>query len=188
MKRFFVAILTLGLIFAGCAKKATVQSEQPVAVQKTPAEITKEGKKAETAKIETTDVTREGAKQIESVPVKEVLEGGKVRFIFENIYFDFDRYDVRDDAKPVLHGISDWLLKKKASGMLIEGHCDERGTNEYNLALGERRAKSTRDYLISTGVTKNRFNIISYGEEKPLCREETEECWQKNRRAHFTIK
>ena len=72
--------------------------------------------------------------------------------------------------------------------MLIEGHCDERGTNEYNLALGERRAKSTMNYLVSQGIQASRITIISYGEERPVCTEKTEECWAKNRRAHFLVK
>jgi peptidoglycan-associated lipoprotein len=72
--------------------------------------------------------------------------------------------------------------------VLIEGHCDERGTNEYNLALGERRAKSTMNYLVSQGVQASRITIISYGEERPVCNEKTEECWAKNRRAHFLVK
>ncbi len=72
--------------------------------------------------------------------------------------------------------------------ILIEGHCDERGTNEYNLALGERRAKSTMNYLVSQGVRANRITLISYGEERPQCTEKTEACWTKNRRAHFLVK
>jgi peptidoglycan-associated lipoprotein len=72
--------------------------------------------------------------------------------------------------------------------VLIEGHCDERGTNEYNLALGERRARAARDYLTSAGVPESRITIVSYGEERPLCTERTEVCWAQNRRAHFLIK
>ena len=71
--------------------------------------------------------------------------------------------------------------------MILEGHCDDRGTNEYNLALGEKRAKSARDYIVSAGVTKKRLDTISYGEEKPLCKEQTEDCWQKNRRVQFVV-
>jgi peptidoglycan-associated lipoprotein len=187
MKRFFVLALVLGLVFAGCAQKAIVQPEESKETAQK-AEVAKEEKKVEAAKEEMKETTKKELKGIETVPVKEVIEGGKVSFIFENIYFDFDKYDIRDDAKPVLKGISEWLMKSKSSRMTIEGHCDERGTNEYNLALGERRAKSTRDYLVSYGVEKGRFDIISYGEEKPLCREQTEDCWQKNRRAQFILK
>lgn len=187
MKRFFVLALVLGLIFVGCAQKTAVQPEgSKEAAQK--AEEAKEGKKGETAKGEMETAAKKGLKGIETVPVREVIEGGKVRFVFENIHFDFDKYDIRDDAKPVLKGVSEWLIKGKSSRLMIEGHCDDRGTNEYNLALGERRAKSARDYLVSLGVVKGRFDIISYGEEKPLCREQTEDCWQKNRRDQFLAK
>ena len=72
--------------------------------------------------------------------------------------------------------------------LLIEGHADERGTNEYNLALGERRAKATRDYLVSVGIDAGRITVISYGEERPICTEKTDACWAKNRRAHFLVK
>ena len=81
-----------------------------------------------------------------------------------------------------------WLKSNPNHLVLIEGHADERGTNEYNLALGERRAKSTMNYLVSQGVQANRITIISYGEERPACTEKTEECWAKNRRAHFLVK
>ena len=70
---------------------------------------------------------------------------------------------------------------------MVEGHCDERGTNEYNLALGDRRSRAVRDYLVALGIGSNRIETISYGEEKPVCAEKTEECWAKNRRAHFVV-
>lgn len=183
MKKFFVLVLALGFIFAGCAQKTAVQSDQPEGRVK--AEAGKEEKKEElTAK----STPKKEYEKFEVVPVKEVREGGAVRFIFQNIHFDFDKYNIRDDARPILHGISDWLLKSNSSKLLIEGHCDDRGTNEYNLALGERRAKSTKDYLVSLGTIKSRLDIISYGEEKPLCKEENENCWQKNRRSQFVAK
>ena len=81
-----------------------------------------------------------------------------------------------------------WLKSNASNLVLIEGHCDERGTNEYNLALGERRAKATMNYLVSQGIQANRITIISYGEERPVCNEKTEACWAKNRRANFLVK
>jgi peptidoglycan-associated lipoprotein len=81
-----------------------------------------------------------------------------------------------------------WLKAHPSYLVLIEGHCDERGTNEYNLALGERRAKATRDHLVSLGIEGSRITVISYGEERPVCTERTEGCWTKNRRAHFLVK
>ena len=82
--------------------------------------------------------------------------------------------------------VSDWLIANEAV-VLIEGNCDERGTNEYNLALGDRRAKSTRDFLMASGVPSRKIEYISYGEERPVCTEQSESCWAKNRRAHFSV-
>lgn len=104
-----------------------------------------------------------------------------------DIYFDFDKYDIREDAKSVLKEVSAILLKNKNIKVIIEGHTDERGTNEYNLGLGDRRANSAREYLVSLGIPSIKIETISYGEEKPLCIEQTEECWTKNRRAHFVL-
>jgi peptidoglycan-associated lipoprotein len=106
----------------------------------------------------------------------------------QNIYFDFDKYNIRPDAAKTLEGNVDWMRSNADTLILIEGHCDERGTNEYNLALGERRAKSTRDHLIAHGIAADRITIISYGEERPTCMERNEGCWAKNRRAHFLVK
>jgi peptidoglycan-associated lipoprotein len=105
-----------------------------------------------------------------------------------DIFFDFDRYDVRPGDAKVLDSNADWLRTNSNHLVLIEGHCDERGTNEYNLALGERRAKSTMNYLVSQGVQASRITIISYGEERPACTEKNEQCWGQNRRAHFLVK
>jgi len=106
----------------------------------------------------------------------------------KDINFDFDKYDIRPDDAKTLDANAAWLKSNADQLVLIEGHCDERGTNEYNLALGERRAKSTMNYLVSQGVQASRITIISYGEERPLCTEHTEQCWARNRRAHFLVK
>lgn len=105
----------------------------------------------------------------------------------KDVFFDFDKYDIRPGDAKILDANATWL-KTNNSLVLIEGHCDERGTNEYNLALGERRAKSTMNYLVAQGVQASRITIISYGEERPSCTEHTEECWAKNRRSHFLVK
>ena len=105
-----------------------------------------------------------------------------------DIFFDFDKYDIRPNDAKVLDENAAWLKSNPEHLVLIEGHCDERGTNEYNLALGERRAKSTMNYLVSQGVQAGRITIISYGEERPTCSEHNEACWSKNRRAHFLVK
>jgi len=105
-----------------------------------------------------------------------------------DVFFDFDKYDIRPGDAKTLDSNASWLKSNPTHLVLIEGHCDQRGTNEYNLALGERRAKSTMNYLVSQGVQANRITIISYGEERPQCTEHTESCWAKNRRAHFLVK
>jgi peptidoglycan-associated lipoprotein len=189
MKKIFVMGVILSVFFiTGCADKKLVRpvqqemqqqpQQQPVAASKETAE--KKGlvkpeeriTEQQLAKIETTD---------ELAKYKE--ESG----LFKDIFFDFDKYEVQQDAKAVLKNISSWLLKNNSAKILVEGHCDARGTNEYNLALGDRRSRSVRDYLVALGIGSNRIETISYGEEKPACKESTEECWAKNRRAHFVV-
>ncbi len=104
------------------------------------------------------------------------------------IHFDFDRYDIRAQDRERLVRNAEWLKAHPGALLLVEGHADERGTNEYNLALGERRAKAVRDYLAALGVDGGRLTLISYGEERPLCTERTEACWADNRRAQFLVK
>jgi peptidoglycan-associated lipoprotein len=105
-----------------------------------------------------------------------------------DVFFDFDRYEIKPEAARTLDANIDWLKSNAAVPVLIEGHCDERGTNAYNLALGERRAKATRDYLVARGVAAARIVTISYGEERPACTERNEACWARNRRAHLLTK
>jgi peptidoglycan-associated lipoprotein len=101
--------------------------------------------------------------------------------------FDYDKADLRDDARSVLAANADWLKKFSSVQVLIEGHCDERGTAAYNLALGDRRANAARDYLASLGVDASRIKTVSYGKERPICSDSNEGCWQRNRRAAFVI-
>lgn len=105
----------------------------------------------------------------------------------KSLYFDYDRYDLRVDARETLKANVDWLKSHSAVRVEIEGHADERGTNEYNLALAFKRAQSSKDYLLSLGVPDERISTISYGEEVPACRDQNEKCWQKNRRARFVV-
>src|SRR2546425_5744222 len=107
--------------------------------------------------------------------------------LFRSVYFDFDKTDVRPGEAAVLDKNAEWL-KTNTMMVLIEGHADERGTNEYNLALGERRAKAAREHLISRGIDADRITTVSYGEERPVCTERNEECWQRNRRADLLVR
>jgi peptidoglycan-associated lipoprotein len=106
----------------------------------------------------------------------------------QDIFFQFDQYDLDDTSREILTKNASFLkMKNPAAKIEIQGHCDERGTNNYNISLAERRVKSSKTYLVSLGVDPNRIHTISYGEEKPLCTESKEICWSKNRRAHFRI-
>ncbi len=107
--------------------------------------------------------------------------------VVQTIYFDFDKYDLRSDARATLAANAEWLKSNTSWRILIEGHCDERGTNEYNMALGDRRANSARNYLISAGVSPARVRTISYGEERPAAPGHDEASWARNRRAEFVI-
>ena len=106
----------------------------------------------------------------------------------KTVYFDFDKYDIRPNDAKTLDGNAAWLKTNANNLVLIEGHCDERGTNEYNLALGEKRAKAAMNYLVAQGVQASRITIISYGKERPVCTEKTEACWAQNRRDNFLTK
>jgi len=108
-------------------------------------------------------------------------------FINENIHFDFDKYNLLPLAQQILQKKAEWLRNNPDVSVIIEGHCDERGTNEYNLALGDRRAESANTYLINLGIAGSRLTTISYGEELPVDSGHNEVAWAKNRRAHFTI-
>jgi peptidoglycan-associated lipoprotein len=183
MKRFGIVLVVMVLVSFGCAQKATVkpEAEQPQKEQK--AEEMKAQKPSEAAP----ETQKESEIGKAEVAKSEEAETAGQEGIFKDIHFDFDKYNIQDTYRSELKSIADWMRKDSAAKLSIEGHCDERGTNEYNLALGDRRAKAVKDYLVSLGVPSSRLDTISYGEEKPLCSEHTEECWAKNRRAHFVV-
>jgi peptidoglycan-associated lipoprotein len=112
-------------------------------------------------------------------PIQIILPG------LGDLFYDFDKSDLRADAVEQLKTNANWMQVFKNNSVIIEGHCDERGTNEYNLALGERRANSARNYTINLGIDPVRLKTVSYGEEKPFATGSTEEAWAQNRRAHF---
>lgn len=106
----------------------------------------------------------------------------------KRIHFDFDKYNIKPEWVPQMKANAEWLQKHANYNLVIEGHCDERGTIEYNIGLGDRRAKSAKSYLVNLGVDPNRISTISYGEERPLCTAHNESCWWQNRRAEFVAK
>ncbi len=105
----------------------------------------------------------------------------------DDVFFDLDKSTVRDDARPALQKDADWLKKWGSVAITLEGHCDSRGSAEYNLGLGNRRATAVKDYLVSLGVPAGRVTVVSKGKEQPFCPDENESCWQQNRRGHFII-
>jgi peptidoglycan-associated lipoprotein len=104
-----------------------------------------------------------------------------------DVLFEFDSYELRGSARDVLRGNADWLKNNSSARIEVEGHCDERGTSEYNLALGAKRSQTAKDYLVSLGISPERISTISYGEEIPVCTEPNENCWRQNRRARFVV-
>jgi len=183
MRKVIICVLLISsMLLLGCAQRKVSQQLQPGDQQQT----TDASAQADKGVVKPEERITE--KQLAKVETKdEPARYKEERGLFEDIYFDFDKYDIRPEGKPVLNGIASWLMKNSDARLSIEGHCDERGTNEYNLALGDRRAKAARDFLIALGVAAKRIEIVSYGEEKPQCTEQTEECWAKNRRAHFVV-
>lgn len=184
VKRFCIVvgvILSL-MVMVGCAKKAV--KEEPLVTGKAEEKAWgKPGEEAERARIE--EKSLEASLERKKYPGIEgvFLESS----LLKDIHFGFDRYDLTPEAREILSQNAELLLKHPRAKIQIEGHADERGTIEYNLALGERRASTTKEYLISLGVSLDRMSTISYGEEMPLDPRHNEEAWAKNRRSHFII-
>jgi len=121
------------------------------------------------------------------VPVTTVTTEQDFKANVQDVFFDYDTYDVRNDAEARLSSDATWLVSHPEIKVVIGGYCDERGSNEYNLALGQNRADAAKNALVTAGVAATRIRVISYGKEQPFCSESTEECWQLNRRAGFTL-
>jgi peptidoglycan-associated lipoprotein len=177
-------VFVFGLAAGGCAPSTTPKPEgtsTSAAGAKSPAgQQSGAGKGSGTKESGTTpgslDALRKG--QSTATPASGPLK---------DVFFDYDRYDLGADARQVLKANADWLKKNPSAKIEIEGHCDERGTSEYNLALGAKRAQSAKDYLATLGIAGDRLSTISYGEEIPVCKQLTEDCWRQNRRARFVI-
>jgi peptidoglycan-associated lipoprotein len=203
----FVLVLCLGMLLAGCPKKTVrVDRDQPSAPKaeearrleaERAAREAKEAKEAQEAKErELARIKEEEAKLAQKGELEKSLvakkEQGIEGEVFESkllkdIRFDYDKYDIRREDEGILKENAAFLKKNPKMKIQIEGHCDERGTVEYNLALGERRANSTKRYLVSLGITSDRISTISYGKERPLDPGHNEEAWAKNRRAHIVV-
>ena len=121
------------------------------------------------------------------VPTNTMSAEEEFKANVQDIFYDYDTYDIRTDAQGTLSKDASYLVSHPDVKVVIGGYCDERGSNEYNLALGQNRADAAKNALVTAGVAASRIRVVSYGKEKPFCSESTEECWQQNRRAGFTL-
>ncbi len=181
----FILFISITLAFSiGCAKKGAVAvSEEKPAAAKTEAAGQAQQQKA----AEDTARQKQQLAQAERTKIKEAEAAVSPIAGFDYIYFDYDKFNVKPEFRGTLNKIADWLKKNDGYNVRIEGNCDERGTAEYNLALGEKRANSAKDYLVKLGIDKNKINTISYGKEKPVDPGHNEEAWAKNRNDHFVV-
>lgn len=214
-KIIFVAVVLIasGVIFAGCAKKAVrtdvgveiapkveaikpappeepakapepVKEAVPEAAPETPAKVEEPIEEAPPVK----EAVKEKEPEKAVMAMKEPEPAKPEPVSLTDVFFDFDRYSIRDEEKSALESNARILKGRNDLSVVIEGHCDERGTDEYNIALGEKRATAVKKYLSDLGVNPGRIETVSYGTEKPFCTEHSEQCWQENRRAHFLVK
>jgi peptidoglycan-associated lipoprotein len=167
--KILVLIFAMGFVFtAACCKKKPVET-QPAASQE--------------KGISEDELAAKRKQEQEAMMKKAAMQ----KFVNDDVYFDFDDASIRTDAKAVLKDKADFLKANPNISVTIEGHCDERGTEAYNLALGERRAQSIKTFLVNAGIEQSRLSTISYGEEKPVDPGHNEAAWSKNRRGHFRI-
>ena len=186
------------LLFAGCGKKAVKAPEEESKITQSIATTRPAPRNLPATRPSTAAPVEDQSSQLlalrgEDIPISEppslefVEPSAEDKLVLQNIYFDFDRSNIRPDFQPVMEGIAEWLNRNGHKQLLIEGHCDERGTSEYNLALGERRSLSVRKYLVGLGISPDRLHTISYGEEKPAVSGHDETAWAENRRAEFKV-
>lgn len=194
MRKLFVIILTLlvlnSLILAGCSQKKVAPSQEGATASQDLTDPTKDDKlklqpKDDVRKIPSESITERDLAKAQSQDIESSIR--EIQSKLKDVYFEYDRYDITEDSKSVVKELSQILSKNKNIKVIIEGHCDERGTNEYNLGLGDRRTHTVKNYLMSLGIPSKSIETVSYGEEKPVCKENNETCWSKNRRAHFVL-
>jgi peptidoglycan-associated lipoprotein len=182
-----LVLSVVALVGLGCAKKQTVKSEgapggpgaasAPGSVGEAPMKEAPPAPVAPTPAEQLASAAQAGVAVTEERPSR-----------FDDVRFDFDKSEVREDGRKTCQVVADYLKKNPGAKLQIEGHCDERGTSEYNIALGDRRATAVMTYLVSLGVSKGALSTVSFGKEKPLDPGHDEGAWAKNRRAHFVLK
>jgi peptidoglycan-associated lipoprotein len=188
----FIFILCLGLFLGGCPKKKVAVSKDVSSVQRAEEAARREREAREAKERELARLREEELKKPTEGELVAKKEPGIEGEVFESkllkdIHFDFDKYDVRPVDEAVLKENAVFLKNNPKMKIQIEGHCDERGTVEYNLALGERRANNTKKYLVFLGIPSDRISAISFGKERPLDKGHHEEAWARNRRAHIVV-
>ena len=189
--KWAVLVLSVAaLVAVGCAKKQTVKSEGAPGA---PAAATAPAPIAVEAPVKEAPAAPVAAAPAEQPPPAAAAAPGvavteEKLSQFDDVRFDFDKSEVKEDGRKTCQVVADYLKKHPGVKLLIEGHCDERGTAEYNMALGDRRATAVMSYLVSLGVSKAALSTVSFGKEKPLDPGHDEEAWAKNRRAHFVLK
>ena len=192
----FIFILCLGLFLGGCPKKKVAVSKDVSSVQRAEEAArrereAREAKERELARLREEELKKPTEGELEKTLVAKKEPGieGEVfeSKLLKDIHFDFDKYDVRPVDEAVLKENAVFLKNNPKMKIQIEGHCDERGTVEYNLALGERRANNTKKYLVFLGIPSDRISAISFGKERPLDKGHHEEAWARNRRAHIVV-
>jgi peptidoglycan-associated lipoprotein len=170
VKRVLVLLIAIGLVafVAGCGGKEAMDEPTTGMEDTTPPPAPPEENPV-------TEVPEEPA-DVDTAPV------------LNDVFFAFDKYNLTTESKGILEENADELKQARTTAIVIEGHCDERGTNAYNLALGEKRAQAAKDYLVTLGINGSRISVVSYGEERPFATGHNEAAWAKNRRAHFKLK
>jgi peptidoglycan-associated lipoprotein len=187
-----LAILGFVLVSAGCQKAAPVAAAKPAAPAPQPVAAAPAPAPTPAAANRPAPVTTQAAAQprpAQMTPAERATLNERLARL-EDALFDYDKSTIRPDATTALRDdvkvIRDILANYPSQKLLIEGHTDERGSDEYNMGLGDRRARSAEEFLSTMGIAVNQLTIISYGKERPRCTDQTEQCWQENRRAHIT--
>lgn len=190
-------VFVFGLtIFSGCAEKKAVVKDEAIQEQKVaptqttptpaPVAVTTDDEAARRAKEQ---ADREAALKAQAAKDRAARNAAALNDLnIQNIYFDYNKSSIRPDAREILKANADIFTKNSAAKIVVEGHCDERGTAEYNMALGERRAQETKQYLVNLGINVSRIETISYGKERPANEASNEAAWAQNRRAQFLLK
>jgi len=180
-----VLIIFVGFLTPSCGKKE-LKSEPVMSEDEARRRAEEEARKREQERQAA--IREEELKEDQLRTESERFQSAREMFENEDILFEFDSASLSVEAQEILRAKAEWLRENPRAQVMIEGHCDERGTNEYNLALGDRRAFSSKSFLVDLGIADSRITTISYGEEQPVDSRSTEDAWTQNRRAHFVIK